>query len=161
MVGIKLDGIDIKILRILQRDGRTPFIDIAKQCGVSIDTVIRRFNRMRKMGVISGATILLNPKKLGYEHIASFGVNVSYSHVNDVVKFIQEIPEVIFCVPSMGKYNLFAMAIFRSITRIGEVRDIIKGHPYIKNVSTSIWVGQVLLCPENFEFDFEGDISYG
>ena len=151
---VRLDEVDAKILRILQRDGRTPFTYIAKKCNVSTDTIIRRFNKMKKMGIISGTTILLNPKKLGYKHIASFCIDANYPYINDVINFIRKIPEVLICVPSIGKCNLFSVAIFKDITRLSEVRDLIKSYPHVKNVSTNIWVGQVLLCPENFEFKF-------
>ncbi len=70
-------------MRILQRDGRNPFTDIAKKRKVYTDAIIRRFNKMKKMGIISGTTVLLNPKKLGYEHIASFCMDVNYLYVND------------------------------------------------------------------------------
>ncbi|MEX2703108.1 MAG: Lrp/AsnC family transcriptional regulator [Candidatus Baldrarchaeota archaeon] len=46
-------------MRILQRDGRTPFTDVAKKCKVSTDAIIRRFNKMKKMGIISGTTVYL------------------------------------------------------------------------------------------------------
>jgi len=148
----KLDKIDMKILRTLQRDARTPFRNIAKQCNTSTDTIIRRFNKMKKMGIISGTMILLNPKKLGYEHIASFSINANYARINEVIKFIQEIPETLHCVQSIGRYNVFSIALFKDFTRLNEVRDLIRKHSDINNVSTNIWVGEVLLCPENFEF---------
>lgn len=154
MLRVRLDKTDIKILRILQRDARIPFTYIAEQCDVSTDTIIRRFKKMKKRGVISGTTILLNPKKFGYEHIASFSVDVNYSQIDDVIKFIREIPEILHCVPSIGRYSLFSIAIFKDFTRLSEVRDSIKSHPNVNSVSTNIWVGQVLLCPENFEFEF-------
>lgn len=154
MARVRLDKTDIKILRILQRDARIPFTYIAEQCNVSTDTIIRRFKNMKKKGVISGTTILLNPKKFGYEHIASFAVDVNYSHIDDVIKLIREIPEILHCVPSIGRYSLFSIAIFKDFTRLSEVRDLIKSHPNVNSVSTNIWVGQVLLCPENFEFEF-------
>ena len=34
-----LDEIDIKILRTLQKDVRTPFKEIANQCNISTDTI--------------------------------------------------------------------------------------------------------------------------
>ena len=154
MTKAKLDEIDIKILRILQRDGRNPFTDIAKKRKVSTDAIIRRFNKMKKMGIISGTTVLLNPKKLGYEHIASFCIDVNYPYINDVIKFIQKIPEVLICVPSIGRCNLFSIAIFKDITRLSEVRDLIKSYPHVKGVGTNVWVGEVLTFPENFEFKF-------
>jgi len=153
MERVELDEIDIKILRTLQRDARNPFANIAEKSGVSTDTIIRRFNKMKKEGIISGTTLLLNPKKFGYEYIASFSINVNLPHIKEVIKFIQEIPEVLLAVPLIGRDSLFILAIFKEINRLGEVRDLIKSHPHVKNIGINIWVGEVLLCPENFDLN--------
>jgi len=148
---VDFDEIDIRILRMLQRDARTPFTYIAEQCNTSTDAIIRRFNKMKKKGIIAGSTILLDPKSLGYEHIASFSVDVQYPQMDDVIKSIQEIPEIIHCVPTIGRYRLFSIGFFKDFTRLSEVRDLIKSHPHVANLSANIWIGKVLLCPENFD----------
>jgi len=137
---------------MLQRDARIPFTDIAKLCNVSTDTIIRSFDKMKKKGIVSGTTISLNLKKLGYEYVASFLVDVNFPYINDGIKFIREIPEIVWCVPTIGRYNLFTIAVFKDFSRLSEVRDLIKSHPHVISVGTNIWVGEVLLCPENFEF---------
>lgn len=148
----KLDEVDVKIIRALQKDARTNFADIAKDCDVSVDTVSKRFKRLMKSGVARGTTVLLNPKSFGYDCVASFGIRVDYPHVQEVVDFIRRIPEVCFCTQSMGMHNLFAIAVLKNVGRLSQLKESVKGHPMVREVSASIWVEEILLCPENFEF---------
>ena len=150
---LKIDEIDVSIIRSLQRDARINFADIAKDCGMSIDTISKRFKRMKKAGVIRGTTILLNPKSFGYDCVASFGIRVDYPHVEEVIDFVGKIPEVVFCTASMGRHSIFAIAVLKNVGRLGQVKEYIKGHPMVGEVVASIWVDEILLCPENFEFE--------
>jgi len=150
---VKIDEIDISIIRALQKDARTNFADIAKDLGVSIDTISKRFKRMKRTGIARGTTVLLNPKSFGFDCVASFGIRVDYPHVDEVLDFVGKIPEVVFCTPTMGRHNIFAIAVLKNIGRLGQVKEVIKGHPKVGEVAASIWVDEILLCPENFEFD--------
>jgi Lrp/AsnC family transcriptional regulator for asnA, asnC and gidA len=150
---VKIDEIDVSIIRALQKDARTNFAEIAKDCGVSVDTISKRFKRMMRAGVARGTTILLNPKSFGYDCVASFGIRVDYPHVEEVVNFVEKITEVVFCTPSMGTHNIFAIAVLKNVGRLGQVKESIKGHPMVREVTASIWVDEILLCPENFEFE--------
>ncbi len=149
----KIDELDISIIRALQKDARANFADIAKDCKVSVDTISKRFNKLVKIGVARGTTVLLNPKSFGFDCVASFGIRVDYPHVEDVVDFIGRIPEVVFCSSSMGRDNVFAIAVLKNVGRLSQVKEYIQGHPKVTEVSASIWVDDILLCPENFEFD--------
>lgn len=152
-MNVKLDDIDVEIVRALQRDARASFADIAVRCAVSIDTVSKRYKRMIKNGIARGATVLLNPKSFGYDCVASFGITVDFPHVGEVVDAVRKIPEVAFCAPSMGRHNVFAIAVLRNVGRLGQVKELIQGHPRVREASASIWVDEILLCPENFEFE--------
>jgi len=149
---MKIDEIDVSIIRALQKDARTNFADVAKDCDVSVDTISKRFKRMMRAGVARGTTVLLNPKSFGYDCVASFGICVDYPHVEELVDFIGKIPEVVFCTSSIGRHNLFAIAVLKNVGRLGQVKESIKGHPMVRDVATNIWVDEILLCPENFEF---------
>jgi DNA-binding Lrp family transcriptional regulator len=149
----RIDEIDVNIIRALQKDARANFADIARNCGVSTDTISKRFRKMKKASIIRGTTILLNPKSFGYDCVASFGIRVDYPHVEDVVDFIEKIPEVVFCNPSLGRHNIFAIAVLKNVGRLSQVKESIQGHPMVGEVAASIWVDEILLCPENFEFE--------
>jgi Lrp/AsnC family transcriptional regulator for asnA, asnC and gidA len=150
---LRIDEIDVSIIRSLQRDARANFSDIARDCGVSVDTISKRFRKMRRAGIIRGTTVLLNPKSFGYDCVASLGIDVVYPHLKDVVEFIHRMPEIVFCTTSMGRYDVFCIAVLRNVGRLSQVKDLIKGHPVVREVTTSIWVDEILLCPENFEFE--------
>src|SRR5512137_2833952 len=149
----RIDELYVNIIRALQKDARTNFPDIAKECKVSVDTISKRFDRLVKTGVARGTTVLLNPKSFGYDCVASFGIRVDYPHVEDVVDFIEKIPEVVFCTSSMGRDNVFAIALLKNVGRLSQVKEFIQSHPRISEVTVSIWVDDILLCPENFEFE--------
>ena len=149
----KIDEIDVSIIRALQKDARTNFADIAKDCKVSLDTISKRFRRMRRTGVARGTTILLNPKNFGYDCVASFEIRVDYPHIEDVVDFVGKMPEIVFSTSSIGRYNIFAIAILKNVGRLGQLKESIQGHPMVREVAASIWVDEILLCPENFEFE--------
>lgn len=149
---MRIDKIDVNILRALQKDARAKFAGIARNCGVSTDTISKRFRKMKKADIIRGTTILLNPKSFGYECVASLGINVTYPHLREVVEMILKIPEIVFSTTSMGRYDIFCIAVLKNVGRLSQVKDLIKGHPVVREVTTSIWVDEILLCPENFEF---------
>jgi Lrp/AsnC family transcriptional regulator for asnA, asnC and gidA len=149
----KIDEVDINIIRALQKDARTNFADIAKNCGVSTDTISKRFKKIKRTGVARGTTVLLNPKSFGYDCVASFGIRVDYPHVEEVVDFVGKMPDVVFCTPSMGRHSIFAIAVVKNVGKLGQVKESIKGHPMVREITTSIWVNEILLCPENFEFE--------
>jgi len=150
---VKVDEIDVAIVRALQKDARANFADIAKDCIVSTDTISKRFRKMKRAGIVRGTTILLNPKSFGYECVASLGVDVNYPHLKEVIEFIQRIPEIVFCTTTIGKYDIFCIAVLGNVGRLSQVKDLIKGHPLVREATTSIWVNEILLCPENFEFE--------
>lgn len=150
---VKIDRVDASIIRALQRDARTSLAEIGKECHVSTDTISKRFKRMKKTGVVRGTTVLLNPKSFGYDCVASLGIDVDYPHAEEVVELVGKIPDIVFCTPSTGKHDIFVIAVLKNVGKLGQVKESIKGHPLVRDVTISIWVDQILLCPENFEFE--------
>ncbi len=147
----KIDEIDIAIIRALQKDARVSFAAIAKSCNVSIDTISKRYKKIESSGVARGTTVLLNPKSFGYDCVASFGIRADFSHIEEILQFIRKMPEIVFSTQTMGRHSIFAIAIVKNVGKLSQVKEIIKGHPMIKEITTSIWVNEILLCPVNFD----------
>lgn len=61
----ELDRIDLKILRLLQADGRLPNLKLAEAVGLSATAVLARTQRLQREGVIQGYEARLDPHKLG------------------------------------------------------------------------------------------------
>jgi Lrp/AsnC family leucine-responsive transcriptional regulator len=62
---MKLEQVDIKILEILQKDGRASFRDIAKKVGVTTPTVSSKVSMYEQMGIITGFEVRLSADALG------------------------------------------------------------------------------------------------
>ncbi|MCK5560664.1 MAG: winged helix-turn-helix transcriptional regulator [Thermoplasmata archaeon] len=62
---MKLDKVDIKILEILQKDGRASYRDIAKKVGVTTPTVASKVSMFEQMGIIKGFSVKLDAEALG------------------------------------------------------------------------------------------------
>ena len=147
----ELDKVDIAIIRALQENARASFAEIAKNCGVSTDTISKRFKKIKDTGIARGTTVLLNPKSFGCDFVTSFGIRTDYSHTEKVLEFLKKSSEIIFSARTMGRHSIFAVAIVKNITELNQVKESIKGNPMVREITTSIWVNEILLCPQNFD----------
>ena len=59
-----IDNLDKKIIEIMKKDSRCPFVEIANQLGVSEGTVRSRVHRMTEEGIIRGFTIKTSSKNV-------------------------------------------------------------------------------------------------
>lgn len=108
MPKFKLDKLDRQILDILINDTRTAFTDIAKRLDISAGTVHVRVRKMEEAGIITGSTLNLDYRKLGYTFIAYVGIFLrKTSQTKFVIQRINEIPNVIEAHVPTGKYNIF------------------------------------------------------
>ncbi len=63
----KLDAIDLKLLSLLQDDGRMTNVDLAKAVGISAPPCLRRIRALQDRGLIEGFHADVNEKELGFE----------------------------------------------------------------------------------------------
>lgn len=62
---MQLDALDIKILTILQRDGRVPNSELAERIALSPSACYRRVQRLEADGIIAQYVALLDPRAVG------------------------------------------------------------------------------------------------
>ena len=63
----KLDKTDLKILRILQDEGRISNLDLSKKIEMSAPPTLRRVRKLEKKGYIENITANLDAEKLGFD----------------------------------------------------------------------------------------------
>lgn len=71
-----IDHIDLKILYILQNNGRTRLADIADEVELSAPAVMERVKKLEASGVIKGYQALVDGKKVGKDVTAFIGVSI-------------------------------------------------------------------------------------
>ena len=105
---LQLDEIDKKILGFLVENTRMPFTEIAQRMGVSAGTIHVRVKKIEDTGVIKGSSLVIDYKKLGYNFTTYIGILLSKSSkTQQVVKILENIPNVTELSVTSGKYNIF------------------------------------------------------
>lgn len=122
MAKFKLDDTDHHILDMLIENTRTPFTDIAKRLGISAGTVHVRVKKMEEAGIITGSSLILDYKKLGYSFIAYVGVFLQKtSQTQFVLERINEIPYITVAHVTTGKFNIFCKIRARDTSHAKEI----------------------------------------
>lgn len=94
----KLDEMDRKILSFLVKDARMPFLEIARECGVSGAAIHQRVRKLEDLGIITGFSAMVKPTALGFPVCAFIMMNISEANkYNEVVAALKMIPEVVEC----------------------------------------------------------------
>lgn len=104
-----LDATDRKILRFLIKNARTPFLEIARECGISGAAIHQRIKKLEDMGVIQGSRLIVEPKSLGFDVCAYINIKVlDIKRQQDTVDKLRHIPEIVECHYMTGSFNLLA-----------------------------------------------------
>ena len=80
-----IDHIDLKILSILQNNGRTRLADIADEVELSAPAVMERVKKLEVGGIIKGYQAVIDGKKVGKDITAFIGVSIG--NQRDMDKF--------------------------------------------------------------------------
>jgi Lrp/AsnC family transcriptional regulator for asnA, asnC and gidA len=105
---VQIDSLDKKILSIIQGNARIPFLEVARECGVSGAAIHQRVQKLSKIGVIIGSEFLVDPKKVGYNTCAYIGIFLENAgFYNNVVNELKKIPEITQCDYTTGNYSIF------------------------------------------------------
>lgn len=108
MAKFKLDNVDHQILDMLIDNSRVPFTDIAKKHNVSAGTIHVRVKKMEEAGIITGSSLNVDYKKLGYSFIAYVGIYLNKtSQTTFVLERLKTIPNVTVAHITTGKFNIF------------------------------------------------------
>jgi len=94
----RIDELDRKILRELQRDAGQSLDEIAKTVGSSKTPVWNRIRKMREAGVVGQQTVVLNAEALGFEACFFVLIRTSAHEADWQARFLQALrsrPEVL------------------------------------------------------------------
>ena len=104
----ELDAFDRRIIEVLREEGRISITDLSTLVGLSKTPCQLRLKRLVDRGFIEGFRAVLNPKKLGLDHVAFVEVKLSDTRENALSKFnaaIKKISEVEECHMIAGRFD--------------------------------------------------------
>lgn len=145
MSKIALDAIDRKILQYLIKNARMPFLEIARECGISGAAIHQRVKKLDDAGVILGSRLEVNPKSLGFDLCAIIGIKVSDASMNfETVKRLREVAEVTECHFITGKYSILIKVYCVDNSHfMSTIFDKILDIPWISDTETFISLNEV------------------
>jgi len=121
----ELDRTDLKILDILQRQGRISMTDLAEQIGLSTSPCSERVRRMEREGVIAGYYARVDPQAVGKTLLVFVEITLSSKSgdvFDKVKKELLHVPEVMECHLVSGGFDYLIKARLRAMS---DYRDLL------------------------------------
>lgn len=127
------DKLDMLILRELQKDGRMPVVELAKELGINRVSTARRLQRLLSEG-ITKVVAVSEPGSFGYEATAMIGIKVLSGKADEVAEKLATYNSVHFVAITLGQYNVLLGVHFSEIQSfsdfmrdgLGRIPDIVK-----------------------------------
>jgi DNA-binding Lrp family transcriptional regulator len=135
---MQLDETDVKILKALVADARLSSRQIAKQCEISIGTVLSRVKKLQEEGIIKGYTALLDQERLGYELTAVTEITVSKGRLLEMENEIARIPNVCCVYDLTGLSDAAIIAKFKTREDLSKFTKKLLSLPYVERTNTHV-----------------------
>lgn len=137
---LKLDKLDIEILRSLNENARKSFRDIMKELHVSLRTVSKKVKAMERAGLIQGYIPIIDATKVGFDIMVVIGI---LTHVPERVsvgteKELAKNPAVFAAFNSTGQWDAVMMARFRNISELNAFVKNIQAHENVDRIYTQV-----------------------
>jgi len=139
MPRVKLDRIDLRILKDLQAEGRMTNVELASRVGISAPPCLRRVRALEEAGFIKGYHAELDAELLGYE--VQFFALVGLDSQSEAVleAFEQSVaawPEVRECHMARGPHDFVLKLVARNTAHENDLTRRLTGAPHVSTVLT-------------------------
>ncbi|HEV1999321.1 MAG TPA: Lrp/AsnC family transcriptional regulator [Xanthobacteraceae bacterium] len=141
----RLDAIDRKILRELQRNGRITNVELSKRVGISAPPCLRRVRTLEKAGIIRGYRALLDEKKLGFEVTVFAMVHLVSQAEADLVAFekrVRALPLVRETWMLSGEVDFILKCVAPDLPTFQKFVSELTATPNVRNVKTALTLRQ-------------------
>jgi Lrp/AsnC family leucine-responsive transcriptional regulator len=133
-----LDDLDIKILNMLQKNGRTKRNVIAESVGLSIPSVSERLHKLEEKGIIEGYFAKVNRKSFGYDIMAYITVTMESSkYYKTFIAKIEKATQIIECHAALGAGSYLLKAIVKKTESLEKLVSKIRSWPGVVSTKTT------------------------
>lgn len=134
----ELDPMDVKIIRFLSDDARTPFSHIARNLNISDVAVKKRVEKLMQRGIIKSFRVDLDLKKIGYEYTVFFEIKPDPALANVVFQKVLEMPSVLEAHILVGDYPILVKAVAPSMEDVRALADAIGRMDGVLDMKTAV-----------------------
>jgi len=142
-----LDDTDIRILNVIQRDGRITERELASRVFRSAPTVNDRLNKLEQRGYIKQYITLLDRAKIGMPVMAETHVKLERQNKAAIEAFEQRIvavPHVQFCCHLAGKWDFVIFIAVKDPQSYNDwLMEELTNWPDVKNIESSFVLKEI------------------
>ncbi|MBL1215218.1 MAG: Lrp/AsnC family transcriptional regulator [Ignavibacteriae bacterium] len=134
-----LDAIDLKILDLLQENGRAKRNVLAEKVGLSLPSLSDRLNKLEEHGIIEGYYTKLDRKVFGYDLMAFITVvTASSKNYENLIAKANKIPEIVECHSVLGEGSHMLKAIVKDSAALEKLLGKIQSWQGVTRTITSL-----------------------
>jgi len=130
-----IDHLDDKIIEILKKDSRKPFVEIANELEVSEGTIRSRVKKLFEEGVIQAFTIKTSSKNVKALVEVKIDVNVNTSEIADQIASFDGVSEV---YEVTGEEDIVAIIDVTSSPQLNEIIERIRRYDNVESTRTRL-----------------------
>ncbi len=142
-----LDGVDVKLLGLLQHDASLSSAELAEKVGVSQSPCWRRIRRMEEAGIIRRRVAIVDREALGFGVEVFVRIKLSEDGLKATAAFeaaIHDLPEVMECHMLLGEIDYRLRVVVRTLDDFDRfLRDHLAHMPGVREIESSIVVSEV------------------
>jgi Lrp/AsnC family transcriptional regulator, regulator for asnA, asnC and gidA len=134
-----MDSVDLRLLKILAEDARTPLRKMGREVGLSTSGVRRRIKLLEKTGLIKKYSIVIDTKKYGYNVTAFVSVEADSQALRELTGSLVRRHEVCELHLTTGGHDLMIKVRAKDIDSLNKfVDDHIRSFDSVKSVRTTL-----------------------
>ena len=130
-----IDKLDKRILDIMKKDSRRPYVEIAEQLNVSEGTVRSRVHRMTEEGIIRGFTIKTSSKNVKALVEIKVDVNTDTEHIAKDLANYDGVTEVLEIT---GDQDIIAIVDVESSQSLNDLIDQVRKYSNVRSTMTRL-----------------------
>ena len=141
-----MDRIDIKILKILQRDASLPLATIAKKVDLSTTPCFNRIKKLDEMGVIKKRIAILDNKKINLPIVVFLSITVAQHSKEWLEKFIDKLSsfdEVVEIYRLTGNSDYLIKIVAKSIEQYDNFNQVLIKEINFRSLSSNIVLKEI------------------
>lgn len=130
-----IDNLDKRILEIMKKDSRCPYVEIAEKLGVSEGTVRSRVHKMTEDGIIRGFTIKTSSKNV--KALVEVRIDVN-TDTEEIAKRLSEYEGVTEVFEVTGDQDIIAIADVESSQKLNEIIEKVRKYDNVLSTRTRL-----------------------
>jgi len=135
---LRIDDLDLKIIRSLREDARQSFRDLAEKLDVAEGTIYNRVNKLKEEGVLKKFIADVDYGKLGYDLSAVIGIISKGGHLPELEKELAKEKSITAVYDVTGEYDAVVVAKFKDRSELNTLVKRMNSMDYVERTYTMV-----------------------